>query len=96
MVLSNEQMDSIIESAKKEFGEELPDEVIETISGGRKLSETEETQLAFETTFYSKQAGNRSLSACLKFNKAVTSYMKYIESLPEGSNNVLFRYGDWA
>ena len=31
MVLSNEQMDSIIESAKKEFGEELPDEVIETI-----------------------------------------------------------------
>ena len=96
MVLSNEQMDSIIESAKKEFGEELPDEVIETISGGRKLSETEENQLAFETTFYSKKAGNRSLSACLKFNKAVTSYMKHIESLPEGSNNVLFRYDDWA
>ena len=42
MVLSNEQMDSIIESAKKECGEELPDEVIETISGGRKVRLPEE------------------------------------------------------
>lgn len=95
MSINKEQLNSILESAKQEFGDEIPDEVLETINGGRELTEAEKNRLARETTIYSLGAGNRSLSACMRFNKAVSSYKKFIESLPEDSGNVMFRLSDW-
>lgn len=95
MAINKEQLDSIMESAKQEFNGEIPDEVMEIINGGRELTEVEKNRLARETTIYSLGAGNRSLSACMRFNKAVSSYKKYVESLPEDSGNVMFRLSDW-
>ena len=73
---------------KKEFGNELSDEFIESISGGRELTDIEKGSI-IEQFFISPAVELKY------FNKAVERYKKHINSLPEGSEEMLFECSDW-
>lgn len=88
MQLSDLQKQSIIDAVKKEFGNELPDEFIELISGGRELSDKEKGSIIEQ--FFLTPAVDLKY-----FNKAVERYTKHINSLPEGSEEILFECTDW-
>ncbi len=73
---------------KKEFGNELSDEFIESISGGRELTDIEKGSIIEQ--FFITPAVELKY-----FNKAVERYKKHINSLPEGSEEMLFECSDW-
>ena len=73
---------------KKEFGNELSDEFIESIRGGRELTDIEKGSI-IEQFFISPAVELKY------FNKAVDRYKKHINSLPEGSEEILFECSDW-
>ena len=73
---------------QKEFGNELSDEFIESISGGRELTDIEKGSI-IEQFFISPAVELKY------FNKAVDRYKKHINSLPEGSEEMLFECSDW-
>ena len=73
---------------KKEFGNELSDEFVESISGGRELTDIEKGSI-IEQFFISPAVEFKY------FNKAVERYKKHINSLPEGSEEMLFECSDW-
>lgn len=73
---------------KKEFGNELSDELIESISGGRELTDIEKGSI-IERFFITPAVEFKY------FNKAVERYKKHINSLPEGSEEMLFECSDW-
>ena len=81
------QKKSIIDAAKEQFGNELPDELIESINGGRDLSEDEKGSIL--ESFFSFDYDFEN------FDKAVDRYVEYIYSLPEDSEELLFNYLDW-
>ncbi|MGN1406015.1 MAG: hypothetical protein ACI4WM_07065 [Erysipelotrichaceae bacterium] len=87
MQLNDLQRQSIIDAAKKEYGKEHPDEIIESISGGRGLTDDEHKSII-----------KAFLSADVDFNyfnKAIDKYTEYIKSLPEECEEILFKYADW-
>lgn len=67
---------------QKEFGNELSDEFIESISGGRELTDIEKGSI-IEQFFISPAVELKY------FSKAVERYKKHINSLPEGSEEML-------
>ena len=73
---------------QKEFGNELSDEFIESISGGRELTDIEKGRI-IEQFFITPAVEFKY------FNKAVERYKKHINSLPEGSEEMLFECSDW-
>ena len=73
---------------QKEFGNELSDEFIESISGGRELTDIEKGSI-IEQFFISPAVELKY------FSKAVERYKKHINSLPEGSEEMLFEFSDW-
>ena len=73
---------------QKEFGNELSDEFIESISGGRELTDIEKGSI-IEQFFISPAVELKY------FNKVVERYKKHINSLPEGSEEMLFECSDW-
>ena len=73
---------------QKEFGNELSDEFVESISGGRELTDIEKGSI-IEQFFISPAVEFKY------FNKAVERYKKHINSLPEGSEEMLFECSDW-
>lgn len=73
---------------QKEFGNELSDEFTESISGGRELTDIEKGSI-IEQFFISPAVELKY------FNKAVDRYKKHINSLPEGSEEMLFECSDW-
>lgn len=73
---------------KKEFGNELSDEFIKSISGGRELTDIEKGSIIEQ--FFITPAVDLKY-----FNKAVERYTKHINSLPEGSEEILFECTDW-
>lgn len=73
---------------KKEFGNELSDEFTESIRGGRELTDIEKGSI-IEQFFISPAVELKY------FNKAVERYKKHINSLPEGSEEMLFECSDW-
>ena len=73
---------------QKEFGNELSDEFIESISGGRELTDIEKGSIIEQ--FFITPAVELKY-----FNKAVERYKKHINSLPEGSEEMLFECSDW-
>ena len=72
---------------QKEFGNELSDEFIESISGGRELTDIEKGSI-IEQFFLTSAVEFKY------FNKAVERYKKHINSLPEGSEEMLFECSD--
>ena len=73
---------------QKEFVNELSDEFVESISGGRELTDIEKGSI-IEQFFISPAVELKY------FNKAVERYKKHINSLPEGSEEMLFECSDW-
>ena len=72
---------------QKEFGNELSDEFIELISGGRELTDIEKGSI-IEQFFISPAVELKY------FNKAVERYKKHINSFPEGREEMLFECSD--
>ena len=85
MKLNKKQQESIIDSLDIN---ELPDELLDAVSGGREAKFVE--LLMAEVAFAKMKQEEPEIFISKK--KALNNYLSYIDSLPEGSDTVLFDY----
>ena len=85
MKLNKKQQESIIDSLGIN---ELPDELLDAVSGGREAKFVE--LLMAEVAFAKMKQEEPEVFISKK--KALNNYLSYIDSLPEGSDTVLFNY----
>ena len=85
MKLNKKQQESIIDSLDIN---ELPDELLDTVSGGR---ETKFVELLMAEVAFAKMKQEEP-EVFISKKKALNNYLSYIDSLPEGSDTVLFDY----
>ena len=85
MKLNKKQQESIIDSLDIN---ELPDELLDAVSGGREAKFVE--LLIAEVAFAKMKQEEPEVFISKK--KALNNYLSYIDSLPEGSDTVLFDY----
>ena len=85
MKLNKKQQESIIDSLDIN---ELPDELLDAVSGGREAKFVE--LLMAEVAFAKMRQEEPEIFISKK--KALNNYLSYIDSLPEGSDIVLFDY----
>ena len=85
MKLNKKQQESIIDSLDIN---ELPDELLDAVSGGREAKFVE--LLMAEVAFVKMKQEEPEVFISKK--KALNNYLSYIDSLPEGSDTVLFNY----
>lgn len=85
MKLNKKQQESIIDSLDIN---ELPDELLDAVSGGREAKFVE--LLMAEVAFAKMKQEEPEIFISKK--KALNNYLSYIDSLPEGSDTVLFNY----
>lgn len=97
MELSDVQKESILKSAKEILDGEIPDELLETINGGR-TPYKEEADVVIKLSKQKRQEvyeGKISSKEYVKLFDAAVRYVNYIAGLPLGSDPVLFVYEDW-
>ena len=93
MILNNLQKQSIIDSAKEDFGLELDDETLSEAVGGRCLRIEESGRITRDRkNFYRRKRTPEEMSS---FENAVSKYITYIRSLDDDSESVLFSYSEW-
>ena len=85
MKLNKKQQESIIRSLDIN---ELPDELLDAVSGGR---ETKFVELLMAEVAFAKMKQEEP-EVFISKKKALNNYLSYIDSLPEGSDIVLFDY----
>ena len=85
MKLNKKQQESIIDSLDIN---ELPDELLDAVSGGR---ETKFVELLMAELAFAKMKQEEP-EVFISKKKALNNYLSYIDSLPEGSDTVLFDY----
>ena len=85
MKLNKKQQESIIRSLDIN---ELPDELLDAVSGGR---ETKFVELLMAELAFAKMKQEEP-EIFISKKKALNNYLSYIDSLPEGSDIVLFDY----
>ena len=85
MKLNKKQQESIIDSLDVN---ELPDELLDAVSGGR---ETKFVELLMAELAFAKMKQEEP-EIFISKKKALNNYLSYIDSLPEGSDIVLFDY----
>ena len=85
MKLNKKQQESIVDSLDIN---ELPDELLDAVSGGREAKFVE--LLMAEVAFAKMKQEEPEVFISKK--KALNNYLSYIDSLPEGSDTVLFNY----
>ena len=85
MKLNKKQQESIIGSLDIN---ELPDDLLDAVSGGREAKFVE--LLMAEVAFAKMKQEEPEVFISKK--KALNNYLSYIDSLPEGSDTVLFNY----
>ena len=85
MKLNKKQQESIIDSLDIN---ELPDELLDAVSGGR---ETKFVELLMAEVAFAKMKQEEP-EIFISKKKALNNYLSYIDSLPEGSDTVLFNY----
>ena len=85
MKLNKKQQESIIDSLDIN---ELPDELLDAVSGGR---ETKFVELLMAELAFAKMKQEEP-EVFISKKKALNNYLSYIDSLPEGSDIVLFDY----
>ena len=85
MKLNKKQQESIIDSLDIN---ELPDELLDAVSGGR---ETKFVELLMAELAFAKMKQEEP-EVFISKKKALNNYLSYIDSLPEGSDTVLFNY----
>ena len=97
MKLSDVQKESILKSAKEILDGEIPDELLETINGGR-TPYKEEADVVIKLSKQKRQEvyeGKISSKEYVKLFDAAVRYVNYIAGLPLGSDPVLFVYEEW-
>lgn len=97
MELSDVQKESILKSAEELLDGEIPDELLETINGGR-TPYKEEADVVIKLSKQKRQEvyeGKISSKEYVKLFDAAVRYVNYIVSLPLGSDPVLFVYEEW-
>ena len=85
MKLNKKQQESIIDSLDIN---ELPDELLDAVSGGR---ETKFVELLMAEVAFAKMKQEEP-EVFISKKKALNNYLSYIDSLPEGSDIVLFDF----
>ena len=85
MKLNKKQQESIIRSVDIN---ELPDELLDAVSGGR---ETKFVELLMAELAFAKMKQEEP-EVFISKKKALNNYLSYIDSLPDGSDTVLFDY----
>ena len=85
MKLNKKQQESIIDSLDVN---ELPDELLDAVSGGR---ETKFVELLMAEVAFAKMKQEEP-EVFISKKKALNNYLSYIDSLPDGSDTVLFDY----
>ena len=85
MKLNKKQQESIIRSLDIN---ELPDELLDAVSGGR---ETKFVELLMVELAFAKMKQEEP-EVFISKKKALNNYLSYIDSLPDGSDTVLFDY----
>ena len=85
MKLNKKQQESIIDSLDVN---ELPDELLDAVSGGR---ETKFVELLMAELAFAKMKQEEP-EVFISKKKALNNYLSYIDSLPEGSDIVLFDF----
>ena len=85
MKLNKKQQESIIDSLDIN---ELPDDLLDAVSGGREAKFVE--LLMAEVAFAKMKQEEPEVFISKK--KALNNYLSYIDSLPEGSDIVLFDF----
>ena len=85
MKLNQKQQHSTIDSLDIN---ELPDELLDAVSGGR---ETKFVELLMAEVAFAKMKQEEP-EVFISKKKALNNYLSYIDSLPEGSDIVLFDY----
>ena len=85
MKLNKKQQESIIRSLDIN---ELPDELLDAVSGGR---ETKFVELLMAEVAFAKMKQEEP-EVFISKKKALNNYLSYIDSLPEGSDIVLFDF----
>ena len=85
MKLNKKQQESIIDSLDVN---ELPDELLDAVSGGR---ETKFVELLMAEVAFAKMKQEEP-EIFISKKKALNNYLSYIDSLPEGSDIVLFDF----
>ena len=85
MKLNKKQQESIIRSLDIN---ELPDELLDAVSGGR---ETKFVELLMAELAFAKMKQEEP-EIFISKKKALNNYLSYIDSLPDGSDTVLFDY----
>lgn len=97
MELSDVQKESILKSAVELLDGEIPDELLETINGGR-TPYKEEADVVIKLSKQKRQEvyeGKISSKEYVKLFDAAVRYVNYIAGLPLGSDPVLFVYEEW-
>ena len=85
MKLNKKQQETIIRSLDIN---ELPDELLDAVSGGR---ETKFVELLMAEVAFAKMKQEEP-EVFISKKKALNNYLSYIDSLPEGSDIVLFDF----
>ena len=85
MKLNKKQQESIIDSLDIN---ELPDELLDVVSGGR---ETKFVELLMAEVAFAKMKQEEP-EVFISKKKALNNYLSHIDSLPEGSDIVLFDF----
>lgn len=89
MEIKKTQRQSIIDTARAHLGNEIPDELLDEICGGRSTTSTESADIMQKVTSANKTMNDEDFQ---RFFTAVYFYLHYIYSLPEDAPEEFFNY----
>ncbi|MGN1406019.1 MAG: hypothetical protein ACI4WM_07085 [Erysipelotrichaceae bacterium] len=94
MKMNNEQRESVVNAIKEVMGNELPDELMDAVSGGRLMNDVEFRNLLSNWYHYEQQhdQGKISDDTYNSLATAFKNYSDYIDSLDKDAETVLFDY----
>ena len=92
MKLNKEHIKSVMESAKTKFGNELSDELLEAINGGRDIRPIEHLIIVQ----HERAAFSKKDDELYEYCQALEKYFDYIHSLPDDSDTKLFVQEEWS
>ena len=89
MKFNEEMKKSIMDEATKRFGNELPDELLDIVNGGRVLTSGESRDLFVKLN---DAKNNMRDEEYRRYNAAIRKYVFYISLLPDNAEEQLFNY----
>lgn len=89
MKINERMLKSVKEETLKRFGSELPDEVLDIVSGGRVLTSGESRDLFVKLN---DAKNNLPDEEYRRYNAAIRKYVFYISLLPDNAEEQLFNY----